>query len=149
MAKLSNLFIVVFALQLLVGLSVGIIFSTLPLKIAALIAASLFLSLGLFMLYSSLKLTNTLKSLLFWSALIHTFVFTLPMLSMRLLHWDRAFNEIEWLGVKATTLHNYSTPFYKFMMLFTLIDIFRTSRFCPQMVALNFKRSSSVEKQSS
>ncbi|MCB0420421.1 MAG: hypothetical protein KDD61_05465 [Bdellovibrionales bacterium] len=92
---------------------------------AAALAATLFLVLGILMVVLTWKLPQRKFLLTFWNGWVHLLVFTLPMLLMRLVHWNLPFAEIQWWGLKATTLHNYSLPFYKWMMVAVVIDLLR------------------------
>lgn len=96
-----------------------------PIKVAALIAALSFLSLGVLMWKWSWSWPRRWTYFTFWTTYIHLFVFTFPVLLMRLVEWDKNFSEIVWWGVSAVKIHEYSTPFYKTMMLLTFVDLIR------------------------
>ena len=85
MAVLRNKFFKIFLVELVLVPVVITLFVTLSdqKKIAALIAGSLFVALGVFIisfLYSDKK---RFKRITFWAALVHLFVISLPMLAMR------------------------------------------------------------------
>lgn len=110
-----------------------------PLRLAAFVAAMLFLALGVGMVFGVSRLQKGWTYLSFWNGWIHLLVFTVPMLLMRLAYWDLEFAQIELLGVKATALHNYSMPFYKWMLVGSVLDLVR-------VVTVGLKKTSSDQK---
>lgn len=51
--------------------------------------------------------------------------FALPILGLRLLNWDVPFNELSFLGVPGTALHQYANHSYMVMVALTLWNFFR------------------------
>ncbi|MGZ3804963.1 MAG: hypothetical protein ACXVB4_12180 [Pseudobdellovibrionaceae bacterium] len=55
-------------------------------------------------------------------------LFALPILGLRLLNWDVAFNELSVLGVQGTILHKYANFSYILMMALTLWNYLRSAK---------------------
>lgn len=105
-----------FSLLILMALVVGaviLIFKVIqPLKVAALIAASLFLFISIFTIYSEIRWGRGKKSLAFITAVAFLIFFVVPILGLRLIYWNTDFQEI-WIGsFRAQLLHEMSSRCY-------------------------------------
>lgn len=94
-----------------------------PRKTAAVLAGSLFVSLGSFLLVKSFRAK---QSLTLYAALAHLLLFSIPMLSKRIYYWSSDFSEITFYGIGGTDFHKISEYAFTVLFLATLIDGART-----------------------
>jgi hypothetical protein len=82
-------------------------------KVAAMIAASLFLSFPLWVFISELRF----KRYVYWGHFQFFFLFALPIFLSRIMYWDQDFQNIRAFGViPASLIHKYSNYSYILMM---------------------------------
>lgn len=94
-------------------------------RLAGVIAGSLFLEIGVLLAFLEVKFGRGLKSLVFWAAAFFLVVSAIPVMSLRLTHWDMAFDEIEWMGLTGRQLHSFSNATYLLMAGAVIIEAFR------------------------
>lgn len=93
-----------------------------PKKVAAVLAGSLFVSLGFF-IYS--KSFRARKSLSLYFSFAHLFFLSLPMLIKRVFYWNSDFNEILFYGVPGPSFHKFSEAFFIVLFTASAIDLIR------------------------
>jgi hypothetical protein len=94
-----------------------------PKKLAAIIAASIFILVGFTMIRLTRKWEEYRTHLCYWCIRIHVFIFSVPMLIGRLIFWDREFEDIVYFAVPGPVFHKMSERFYVVMFVCTLIDL--------------------------
>src|SRR5436190_921310 len=75
--------------------------------IAGLIAASGFVLVGTYMVIKSIRWKNKLSYPTFYMARVELWVFTLPMLLVRLRFMGREFSELQFFGMPAPIYHQW------------------------------------------
>lgn len=113
--------ILLIVIQLLIVFTVIKIFQlVVDRKVAAMIAASLFLSFPLWVFISDLRF----KRYVYWGHFQFFFLFALPIFLSRIMYWDQDFNNIRAFGViPASLIHKYSNYSFILMMVLTLIQL--------------------------
>ena len=112
--------------EILIVAAVPFIFKMIePKKVAALFAGSLFVTLGVCVIYGSLKYSTLRKT--FYTAVggIHLFVVSIPMLAARIFFFDTDFNQIQILGMGAPDFHKYSEWVYMALLFATMYELGR------------------------
>jgi hypothetical protein len=94
-----------------------------PPKIAAVIAASIFVLVGFTMIRMTRKWEEYRTYLCYWCIRIHVFIFSVPMLIGRLIFWNKNFEDIVYFTVSGPTFHKISEKFYLVMVVCTLVDL--------------------------
>lgn len=111
-------------LEVLVAANAGFSFQLFPRFVAGLWAGSCFVALGLFILHYLYHWNFKSRSVLFWLAMVHTFVFSIPMLAARLTTpSDESVSNV--LFVPIQYFHKTSTWAFLLMGLATLIEVIR------------------------
>lgn len=87
-----------------------------PLKLAALVAGSVFLLVSLGVLYSENRWGRGSRSLAFWTAVFFLVAFVIPIFGLRILYWNEDFQNLSVFGVQAQTLHHLSSRFYVLLL---------------------------------
>lgn len=106
-----------------------------PKKLAAVIAASIFVLVGFTMIRVTRKWEEYRTHLCYWCIRIHVFIFSVPMLIGRLIFWEKDFEDIVYFAVSGPTFHKISERFYLIMMICTLIDLaLHTYKICKNRV---------------
>ena len=90
-------------------------------KVAALQAGGLFITLPLCLFIKEWKLTKSLNKFFLFSLLQFWVVFAVPMILMRLIHWDLDFSQIQVWGVPAELFHRISNSSYILIMVATIL----------------------------
>lgn len=115
-------YLIIFVLQILIGVNAGLSFSLLPSRyMAALVAGTGFLLLGIYIAAVMFRLRKW-KSALFWMAVIHLVIFSIPLLGSRLLDPSTAFEEMTFWGMPGPEFHKLSERFYGLFIVVTLIE---------------------------
>ncbi len=115
-----------FIFEILVIIAVPFIFKWIePKKIAALFAGTLFVILGVTVLVGCLKHKSLRRSPLLFLGLIHLFVLSVPMLAMRIYHFDLDFDQISIFGMAGPDYHHYSVWVFMALMIATLYEWIR------------------------
>jgi hypothetical protein len=110
----------VLILEILVGINAGLSFNFFERFTAALWAGSCFLALGVFILTYLFHWNFKTKSLLFWVAIVHTFVFSVPLLVARAITPAEQ-NVPQVLMIPMVHFHKASTVNYAVMIGATLL----------------------------
>jgi hypothetical protein len=115
-----------FIFEILTTLLVPLIFKWIePKKIAALFAGGLFVVLGVTVIYGCFKYKSLRFSVVMLLGAVHLFGLSLPMLGMRLYHFDLDFEKISIFGMKATDYHHYSVWVFFALMIATFFEWLR------------------------
>ncbi|MBS1971168.1 MAG: hypothetical protein JSU04_12715 [Bdellovibrionales bacterium] len=94
-------------------------------KLASVQAGTLFVLLPLILGILEYKKSKLARVGFFVGLLQFWVFFALPILGLRLLNWDVPFNELSFMGVPGTTLHQYANHSYMVMMALTLWSYIR------------------------
>lgn len=113
----------ILALEILTIPFVIALFKMLPKKTAAVIAGVLFIGLGFGLLFFLVRKGQPLKTLTFWAGLVHLFAMSLPIFTVRLLHFEKDFTQIQVFGVPGPVYHYYSELFYTVLLAATIVDL--------------------------
>ena len=95
-----------------------------PRNVAALLAGSVFVTLGAYILKISWPYR---KSIILYAIGLHLFGFALPMLLMRLINWSSDFEKIKIFGLAGPQFHRVSEIFFTVLIFCTLIDLVRVT----------------------
>ncbi len=111
-------------LQILVVILVIAAFKLIDSKrVAAIVNAILFFTSSLYVIFKELKIP---KSLSFWGACLFIIFGILPVVLLRILHWDSDFNSIQVFGgFTGADLHRISNYPFVFLLLCFFIDSYR------------------------
>lgn len=112
--------------QIVVILVVGGLFATFPPRTAGLIAAGLFIVLGVSTLFLTKR--SERRGWTFYLAALYLVAAVLPILLIRFLYWDVEFKDTSLLGVSGPMFHRVSSFIYLGMMIATLRDFFHFRR---------------------
>jgi len=114
------------AVQTIVIIAVVFIFKlNTDVKIASVQAGTLFVLLPVVLGVLEYKKAGLSRVSFFVGLLQFWVFFALPILSLRLLNWDMPFNELSFLGIPGSVLHQYANHSYLLMMAMTLWNYFR------------------------
>lgn len=107
------------------GLSFSLINNRL---IAGAVAGSYFITSGLYMILRTSRYAGKWHLLYWYPLLVHVFVISIPMVVIRFLNSDKAFENIKILGLEGPVFHRLSTTIFSLLILGTIIDIARLWR---------------------
>lgn len=114
-------FLIYLLLQILVIVSVLVIFKVIPdRQIAATCAGILFVEMPLVVMFLEFRQRKLEYKWWFAGVLQFWLPFALPILGLRVLNWGVPFEELSFLGVPGPVLHQWSSKSYMVMMLFTI-----------------------------
>lgn len=99
-----------------------------PKRIAALWAGSLFVILGISVLYGSLKYETLRRTFFTLVGGIHLFIVSVPMLAARIYFFDTDFDQIQIMGLGAPQFHKYSEWVYIGLLFTTIYQLYRHSK---------------------
>jgi hypothetical protein len=115
--------------EIVVIAAVVAIFRLIPSKsVAATVAGSLFVILGLTLFLGTLRTGKPLKQFLFWASGFFLFAVAIPMLFVRVWNWGVDFASLSVWGMSAPTFHQQSNTVYILMVIATVVDRFRLRR---------------------
>ncbi|MGZ3769761.1 MAG: hypothetical protein ACXWRG_08880 [Bdellovibrio sp.] len=89
-------------------------------QIAATLAGFLFLILPIAIMWLEYRRAHLKHLYWFISVLQFLLLFAVPIFFLRMLNWGVPFEQLSFLGVPGTTLHQWSSKSYMVMMLFTV-----------------------------
>lgn len=95
---------------------------------AGIVAGSIFVLVGIWMVFKTLKWPQKTKMLSFYTVRVHTWLFALPMLITRLRYIGHDFNEFNFFGVPAAQYHRAAEAVFLMMLVSTIIDWIRVVR---------------------
>lgn len=88
-------------------------------------AGSLFVLLPVLMLWKEYKVAHTARKIFYFGVLQFWLLFALPIMGLRLSHWEASFSDLSLLGISGPTLHHLANPSYLIMMMCTLWSYLR------------------------
>lgn len=94
-------------------------------KIAGVVAGGFFLEIGVVVMALEWWWGRGPRSLAFWAAAIFLVGSAIPVMALRLTHWEVPFDEIQWLGVTGRQLHQMSNGTYIAILLMAVIEALR------------------------
>ena len=115
--------------EVLASLWAVLIFRLLSDRIMAAVLAGLgFVSLGLFIVHALRHHSRKGSLVTYWLAWIHLFVFSIPMLTFRLLKPDADFSQVHILWWTGPQFHGASEMFFLVLVVGTIFDCFRAPK---------------------
>ena len=93
--------------------------------VAGALAGLYFVGSGLFMLYRAVSWPKRWAALTWYCLFIHVFVISLPMLLLRFLQCDMAFENVQVLGLSGPQFHQLSSLVFTALMIATATDWLR------------------------
>ncbi len=115
--------------EILIVAAVPFIFKYIePKRIAALGAGSLFVILGISVLYGSLKYKALRKTFFTVAGCLHLFLVSVPMLAARIYFFDTDFDHIQIMGLDAPDFHKYSEYVYIALLCATIYQFVKQLR---------------------
>ncbi|MEC9281853.1 MAG: hypothetical protein VX642_04020 [Bdellovibrionota bacterium] len=104
-------------------------FKLLPSKqIAGLVGSVLFFSLGVILANHFFKKLYT-KSFALYTLIGHIFIFVIPIFCLRMANWSTPFEEIQVMGLRASSLHSLSEKYYVIVLWAAIYDCMKIARF--------------------
>lgn len=117
-----KIYIVILIAQILAGLNAGLSFSLLESRyVAALWAGSVFLLLGCG-IATAIWRKRKWRSVLFWVAVLHIVIFSIPLLGSRILDPVTPFEDMTFWGIAGPEFHKISERFYSIFILVTVLE---------------------------
>jgi len=116
---------VLLILEILVGANAGVTFRLVESRYtAALWTGSIFLLLGLGILYWAYNKLKYKRAPLFWVSLVHTFVFSIPILFTRALSFsDEPLVAV--MGIDAAAMHRAASTCFGLLVAATIFELIR------------------------
>jgi hypothetical protein len=114
--------------EILLLISVIMLFKFLDSQVAGTIAGMGFLILGLLILYFTTRLATPWNSLLRWAALLYLFGSVLPILTGRLMNWGTEFRDILIFGISGPQFHRISEILYLLLIGATVFELLKLKR---------------------
>lgn len=115
--------------EILTSLAVIGVFRTIPEKqVAALVAGTLFVGLGFYIVMGGFWDLAFRKSFSFVVGLIHLLATSVPMLSVRAIYYGEEFSTLSIWGLSGPTFHRLSEGVYLLLLIGTLTDLILSLR---------------------
>ncbi len=115
--------------EILIVVAVPFIFKWIePKKVAALFAGSLFVALGVSVVFGGYKYKILRKSFFSLMGAIHLLLISLPMFVSRIYFFNTDFDQIQIFGIAAPKFHRYSEWVYMGLLLATLFEFVMSIR---------------------
>lgn len=93
---------------------------------AAMLAGSGFVALGVWMVLRTLRWPDRFKFFSFYLGRVHLWLFSLPMLLVRIRYLGHDFSDVHFLGIPGPQFHRWSEMAYLLLVAGTVIDLLRT-----------------------
>lgn len=117
----------IFLFQVLAAVLAVLSFRWVPDRsIAAMLAATGFVLIGAYVVWGHRDWLNKSSSPLYWLAWVHLFIFSIPMLIVRLVFWGEDFSNIHIYKIPADQFHRFSEINYLLFMAATAWEGMRT-----------------------
>jgi hypothetical protein len=111
------------SLEVLVVVLVVAAFRVIPDKqMASVVTSLLFLGSSLGILFWEKRYEGYQRRPTYWGTLVFLFVSALPIFLLRLIYWNVPFDQIHFLGVPATQMHQASNYVFILMLVCIFID---------------------------
>jgi hypothetical protein len=91
--------------------------------IAGVIAGSIFIGLGFYVVYPGIRDSVFRRTLSFWAAWAHLLLSAFPLFLTRLFHAGSSFEDVRVMGLPGPVFHKVSTTIYMIMLIATLADV--------------------------
>jgi hypothetical protein len=122
-------FLIYLLTQLIVIVGVVVLFKVADeVKIASVEAGCLFVLLPLLLAWKEFQVAGLQRKWFYLGLLQFWLLFALPILGLRLTHWEAAFSDLSVLGVPGPVLHRFANSSYLMMMLLTAGSYFQKDR---------------------
>jgi len=110
--------------ELFVIVLVPIIFNFVTNRLqAGIIAGSIFIALGFYVIWPGIKNAVGRRAISFWAGCLHLAISAFPLFVTRLLQADLKFEDVRIIGMSGPDFHRFSTVIYSLMLVATLIDL--------------------------
>ncbi len=96
--------------------------------LAGMIAGTIFVALGVFILVIGFQSRPFRKTPTFWAGCLHLFGSALPLLVTRILNFSKGFEDMFVLGLPGPVFHRVSTIIFFILMLATAFDLVKVWR---------------------
>ena len=99
---------------------------------AGMVAGTVFILVGLYVIWPGVRQPDERKCFSFWAGLLHLVVSGLPLLVTRVLNASSKFEDVMVLGLPGPVFHRFSTAIFSVLLIATSLDLlvaFRRSRF--------------------
>lgn len=124
---LRKKFLTFLFLEVATTLLVILIFRYTPSRnVAGVMAGSLFISVGAYIVFNLKAKSARFKTFTFPAALVHLFVTAIPLLTVRLMNWGTPHAELSVWGLPAPTFHMLAEKIFLILMLCTVFDFLKT-----------------------
>ncbi len=90
---------------------------------AGVIAGTVFIALGFYVISPGLRSVAGRRALSFWAGLLHLGVSAFPLFISRLMQADTKFEDVRIMGMTGPNFHRFSTAVYTMMLVATIIDV--------------------------
>lgn len=98
-----------------------------PRKVASIFAATLFITCSLLPIWGEIK-NKTKTTFVFWAAIGFLFLFSAPMIIVRLVNYDVDFSSINFGPITGPEFHKYSNYGFIILLTSTIVDYVQTRR---------------------
>jgi uncharacterized protein (DUF486 family) len=95
-------------------------------NVAGLVAGSIFIALGTYIILDLTKRNIHFRTFSFYGAFTHLFFTGIPLITVRLLNWSTPHEDLFVLGVPAPTFHRIAEKVFVILVLCTVIDLIKT-----------------------
>jgi len=125
-----NRFLFYLAVEILVVLIVTMLFRIFSenIKLAAVLAGSLFCTFPVVLLLLEYRISKAQFKIWIFSLLFFLIFFAIPMLAMRLLHWNEDFQSIQIWGLPGPAFHKLSRWGFIAVLSTTMVAILQENR---------------------
>ena len=96
--------------------------------LAGMIAGAYFVNSGLYMLWRIMQWPRRWRSLTLYPLLVHVFLISLPLVVVRALNMNMAFEDITVWGIPGPVFHKFSTTIFSIVVLATIVDLNRSRK---------------------
>ena len=98
---------------------------------AGMVAGTVFIVLGLYVIAPGLRAARDRACFSFWAGLLHLGISALPLFITRMINASSKFEEVQVLGLPGPVFHQFSTAVYTVLLVATALDLviaYRKSR---------------------
>ena len=118
--------LIFFVLELFFGILAGASFHYIPVRFeAAMVAGTGFLILGVWLVLKTLRWPGKFNTLTYYLARVHLYIFSLPMLLVRIFYARIPFDHLHFVGIPGPVYHRAAEVAYMLLMIATVIDWLR------------------------
>ena len=90
---------------------------------AGIIAGSIFIALGFYVIWPGIQNAVGRRALSFWAGCLHLSISAFPLFLTRLMQADSKFEDVRILGMSGPDFHRFSTVIYSLMLVATVVDV--------------------------